>query len=904
VSNVTTDSADLSWDDVANATDGYEWFVFASGDDPATATPVASGLTSAGVTTANPTALSSATTYDVYVRSNCAADGLSDLLGPETFTTLALPPANDECSNAVSLTVNADLNCTNVTSGTTAGATASSQADDVTGTPDNDVWFSFVATETQHEISLQNVQAVIGTSTDMGMGLYDGSGGCSALTLVDDSDPNTLLAGGLTIGTTYFVRVYGWSSSNTAQTDFDICVGTPPPPPANDDCSGALPLTVTTDNTTFTTFSTDFASEGANELTDCDGFGNLGVWYSFTAPAASLEFLQGANGDPGITIFEGPDCNSLTELTATCINNDSGTITGLTPGNDYYAMVWTDSAQATAEFVLFFEQCPSPSNLSVSNITQDSADLSWDDVPEATSGYEWFVFASGDDPLTATPIATATVAAGVTSVTVPAGTLSSGTPYDFYVSSDCDADGISNLSGPESFSTLFENDECSGALPATVTAFGDTSQPISFDTTGAQDATVVPSCEGFDSDEQDLWYTFTTNSADSVVLSLLSGTAGDIEGAVYDACGGAELFCFADGSSVDFSSDVFVTGLTPNTTYFLQLYTESFAEGAFSLAITDPPPPAQVQIIHNSADPAAEFVDVYLNGDLLLDDFEFRTSTPFVDVPAGAPIDIDIAPGTSTDVSDSIFNLNTTLTADETYVVVANGVLDPAQFDSSVNTIDFNLDVFAGAQQASTNAGETSLLVHHGSTDAPTVDVAETLVGAGIIVDDISYTEFQGYLDLANLDYEINIELADNSAVVAAYEAPLQTLGLADAAITVVASGFLDPANNQTGPAFGLWVALPAGGALIPLPEKSIGTETFNEQNFSFYPNPAQNKLNLQTTGQVEEVKVYNMLGQQVMKETPNTVSPSLNVEALQVGSYIMNVTIDGSSENFRFIKE
>ena len=43
---------------------------------------------------------------------------------------------------------------------------------------------------------------------------------------------------------------------------------------------------------------------------------------------------------------------------------------------------------------------------------------------------------------------------------------------------------------------------------------------------------------------------------------------------------------------------------------------------------------ARVQVIHNSADEAAEVVDVWLNDILLIDDFEFRTATPFVDAPA------------------------------------------------------------------------------------------------------------------------------------------------------------------------------------------------------------------------------------------------------------------------------
>ena len=325
--------------------------------------------------------------------------------------------------------------------------------------------------------------------------------------------------------------------------------------------------------------------------------------------------------------------------------------------------------------------------------------------------------------------------------------------------------------------------------------------------------------------------------------------------------------------------------------------------GGDLVALPEVADPAQVQIIHNSADPAAEFVDVYLNGSLLLDDFEFRTATPFVDVPAETPVDIDIAPGNSTDVSDSVFNLNTTLTANETYVVVANGVLDPAQFDSSVNTIAFGLDIFTGAQQSSTNAGETSVLVNHGSTDAPTVDVRETSVPAGILVDNISYSEFQGYLDLANQDYTLDVELGDNSAVVQSYEAPLQTLGLADSAITVVASGFLDPSANQNGEAFGLWVALPAGGQLVELPEATVGTDQFADNNFNYYPNPVEQELNISANGIVENVQIFNMLGKEIINIQPEEDNPQINMNSLSPGAYLMKISIDGNYETFKIIK-
>ena len=47
---------------------------------------------------------------------------------------------------------------------------------------------------------------------------------------------------------------------------------------------------------------------------------------------------------------------------------------------------------------------------------------------------------------------------------------------------------------------------------------------------------------------------------------------------------------------------------------------------------------ARVQVIHNCADAAAATVDVYLDATLLIDDFDFRTASPFIDRPCRGTI--------------------------------------------------------------------------------------------------------------------------------------------------------------------------------------------------------------------------------------------------------------------------
>jgi hypothetical protein len=226
-------------------------------------------------------------------------------------------------------------------------------------------------------------------------------------------------------------------------------------------------------------------------------------------------------------------------------------------------------------------------------------------------------------------------------------------------------------------------------------------------------------------------------------------------------------------------------------------------------------PKAHVQVIHNSADAAAEVVDVWLNGTLLIDNFTFRTSTPFVDVPAGIEFTLSVTGPDSQGPDNPLWTANYTLTVDETYILVAEGIISPTGYDPPT---PFGIAVYPAARQIANNQEKTDILVHHGSTDAPVIDIYETAPGAGLWVDNLGYSEFSEYLERDPLDYIIEIKDETGTVKIEDYELQLETLGLDSYAITLVASGFLDPANNSNGPGFGLWFASANGGNLIKLP--------------------------------------------------------------------------------------
>jgi hypothetical protein len=211
------------------------------------------------------------------------------------------------------------------------------------------------------------------------------------------------------------------------------------------------------------------------------------------------------------------------------------------------------------------------------------------------------------------------------------------------------------------------------------------------------------------------------------------------------------------------------------------------------------PSSARLQVIHNSPSPT---VDVYVNGDLLLDDFTFRTATPFIDVLANVPLSIAVAPGNSGSVADAIATFPVTFAEGETYIVTASGILgDP--------TTPFALITNTNGRETSNVPGRVDVAVLHGAPDAPAVDVDAVFL-ADNVVENLPYGQFTPYLSFDPVIYDLAVRANGTTTPVATYRADLS--GLADGAAYVFASGLLGGA-----PAFGLFAAL-ADGTVIEFP--------------------------------------------------------------------------------------
>ncbi|MDH3652505.1 MAG: proprotein convertase P-domain-containing protein, partial [Saprospiraceae bacterium] len=276
---------------------------------------------------------------------------------------------HDECSSAGSIPISNGLSCTSTITGTLLDATPSAEAQACSATiaPFNDdVWFSFTAVQDTYDLKVSNIT---GQAPDLIFEVLSGNSCASLTSILCHDDPDELVGlSGLTQGQQYFVRIASYSTSPQT-TSFDLCLTDNTPPPANDECAGAIEIIPSAGATCTSSQNGTLAAATASSVPQTCPFTGTApfdddVWFFFTATETSHQIdvtnISGSTTDLIYEIFSG-SCGSLSSIRCHDDPNSEIILSNLVVNDPYFIRVASyPTTGQTTTFSICVKSAPTP----------------------------------------------------------------------------------------------------------------------------------------------------------------------------------------------------------------------------------------------------------------------------------------------------------------------------------------------------------------------------------------------------------------------------------------------------------------------------------------------------------------------------------------------------------------
>jgi len=572
---------------------------------------------------------------------------------PPSNTTFSIcvivPPANDDPCGAVSLSPVAQT-CSSIGGDVTY---ASQSYSGCTGNADDDVWFKFTATASNHTVvvtgsgnSSTGFDAVVQAYT-----LTSGSCPSSAVFTAYSSSctdatykggTETLNLTGLSAGTTYYIRVYDYYAySSLTNTTFTICVIGPP---ANDEPCGAVALSP---NTACNPVNGDaaYASQTFSG-SSCGGTANNDVWYKFvaTGPVHSVSVTGSSSFSPVVQAFYATSCGNILSSSniQTCAYSFSsgGTasmqLTSLTAGYTYYLRVYDyySGTPSTTTFSICVQSPPANdepcgavdlgTTTSTCNAINGDANLATQTMPYSICGWGvnpardvWYRFTASGNSANIKVVSNGNFDAVIQAYTYSGScpslvltAISGGCRQYFYGGTETlhltgltsgqvyyvrVYHGSSSLPSNTTFSICAvippSNDDCPGSN-------------LTVDM-GATAGTTLNSSQTLDSyyftgyDDDDVWYNFTPSTSSAYIYVNGSGLDAVLNLRSANICPAANIQ-YRDFTSFGSAESMRVSGLIPGNNYKIRIFSWGQTQGNFTISVASSYTPSFNDNIENA----------------------------------------------------------------------------------------------------------------------------------------------------------------------------------------------------------------------------------------------------------------------------------------------------------------
>jgi len=581
--------------------------------------------------------------------------------------------------------------------------------------------------------------------------------------------------------------------------------------------------------------------------------------------------------------------------------------------------------------------CIFPADLTVANVTATTADLAWTETGSATAwNIEIVNITAGE---TATGVATLSEITNPYTVTA----LLPDTNYEFYVQSNCGAtDGNSFWVGPVSFQTdcnplmapYTEGFDNGGAIPDCWRMYSDSGEEDwIFEASGlshvGNDGVITGSTTsgGF--------YAAADASQEHGPRYLLSPFV-DVSTLTTPALSFYEISNSEDSANAQLDVEVW-DGAAWNLMATYNTNTSGWELKTLDLSGLTFTGPAQARFTYSEVIEPGDFDDDIAIDDVTFDEAPLCMSPTALTVSNITTTSADLAwtaNGTATTWNIEVINITAGETA--TGVATISGVTNPYTLTDLTDDTHYEFYV-----QSECDANGVSLWT--GPYTFATAIVPPAC--GGIFVDgggsngNYSDSEFSSttilpdsagqavtitftYVDIevdtfgpgeqdGCYDYLTIYNGPDNTYPVLAQTLCGQDSGNGDN--TIVASSELHVGDfyTSTDPSGALtieftsdpYTSLTGWEATVTCTALSVD-DVVNESAFTYFPNPVKNTLTLNAKKSIENITVYNMLGQEVLRTTPNNIASELDMSNLNIGTYFVKVTIANVTETIRVLKQ
>ena len=523
--------------------------------------------------------------------------------------------------------------------------------------------------------------------------------------------------------------------------------------------------------------------------------------------------------------------------------------------------------------------CPDPDALSVSFPSTTEADLSWTENGSATTwnieyGPAGFTQGSG------------TIVNGVTSNPYTISGLTPRTDYDFYVQTDCGASGgsgTSNWVGPYTWTQPDNGDTCNTPIMGTLVQDCSQATPLTLDFANAI-SEYLSSCDGYGN--YGYWVKITWPASGSLIVNN-SGT--NIGLTILDACGGNELYCNNNSLASTTSLQVASAG----TDVWMYFWRDD-QSGTADICLQEESCPLPSDLSVDNLTTTSADLSWTENGSATTWNIEYGLSG--FSQGAGTVISgITSNPYTLTGLSpNTLYDFYVQSDCGASGGTGTSNWVGPYTFSTSPVCGDTFYDDGGASGDYSANLNQSFTIYPDNTGDAVSVtfNSFDTEEGwDGMMVYNGVDTSAPIFDSGSTYGRPTCPDGAWTGAPGDTYTADGHTFTSTDASGALTFVFTTDSSGQHAG-----WEAVVS---CVPqaISENQIA-------GFKFYPNPVNHTLNLSAKNNIEVISISNVMGQEVLRMSPNVTETKVDMSQLQNGIYFVKAQVNGELTAFKVIKK